>query len=135
MSKTDCFFDTNILVYALSTERAKADRSIQLLDIGGVISVQGLNEFTLVARRKYKLEWPLVRARLQDLREILTIVPVTVDTHLSGIEISERFGFGVYDSMIVAAAQLAGCATLYSEDMQDGQVIDGLTIRNPYKES
>jgi predicted nucleic acid-binding protein len=133
MSKTDCFFDTNILVYALSTERAKAERSIKLMDIGGTISVQGLNEFTLVARRKYRLDWPLVRARLQDLRDILTVVPVTVDTHQRGIEISERYGFGVYDSMIVAAAQLSGCTTLYSEDMQDGQVIDGLTICNPYK--
>jgi len=132
MFKIDCFFDTNILVYALSTERAKAERSISLMDIGGVISVQGLNEFTLVARRKYRLDWPLVRARLKDLRDILTVVPVTVETHQRGIEISERYGFGVYDSMIVAAAQLAGCTTLYSEDMQDGQVIDGLTICNPY---
>jgi predicted nucleic acid-binding protein len=133
MSTTECFFDTNILVYALSTERDKADRSDALMDVGGVISVQVLNEFAVVARRKYRLDWALVRARLQDLQEIMSVVPLTLETHLRGIDISARYGFGVYDSMIVAAAQLAGCTVLYSEDMQDGQVIDGLTIRNPYK--
>ena len=133
MSTTDCFFDTNILVYALSTERAKVDRSDELMAAGGVISVQVLNEFAAVARRKYQLEWPLVRARLQDLQDIFTVEPLTLETHQRGVEISARYGFGLYDSMIVAAAQLAGCSTLYSEDMQDGQVIGGLTIRNPYK--
>ena len=57
---------------------------------------------------------------------------MTLGTHQRGIEISERYGFGLYDSMIIAAALLGGCTTLYSEDMRDGQVIDRLTIRNPY---
>jgi len=133
MSTTDCFFDTNILVYALSTERAKVNRSDELMDAGGVISVQVLNEFALVARRKYKLDWPLVRARLADLQDIFSVTPLTLETHQRGIEIADRHGFGVYDSMILAAAQLAGCATLFTEDMHDGMTIDGLTIRNPYK--
>jgi len=133
MSATDCFFDTNILVYALSTERAKADRSDELMEAGGVISVQVLNEFAMVARRKYQLDWPLVRARLQDLQDIFSVAPMTLETHQRGIEIAGRYGLGVYEAMIVAAAQLAGCATLFSEDMQDGLTIDGLTIRNPYR--
>jgi len=133
MSTTDCFFDTNILVYALSTERAKAVRSDELMAAGGVISVHVLNEFALVARRKYKLEWTLVAARLADLQDIFSVTPLTLETHRLGVELAGRYGFGVYDSMIVAAAQLAGCAVLYSEDMQDGLSIGGLTTCNPYR--
>ena len=58
---------------------------------------------------------------------------MTVEDHDRGVDLAERYGFWVYDAMIVASALLARCATLYSEDMQDGQVIDGcLTIRNPF---
>ena len=132
MSSSDAFLDTNILAYALSTDVTKARRSDELMDAGGVISVQVLNEFTLVARRKYSLEWTFVRARLSELREAFTVVPLTLPTHVRGIALCERFGLGLYDSMIVAAALEAGCQTLWSEDMQDGQVIEGLTIRNPF---
>jgi predicted nucleic acid-binding protein len=55
-----------------------------------------------------------------------------VDTHDQALRIAERYGFQIYDSLIVAAALEAGCTTLYSEDMQDGQSIDTLTIRNPF---
>jgi len=132
MSRTDIFFDTNVILYALSKEREKAARSAELMRAGGVISVQVLNEFTLVTRRKFRADWSVVRQGLEDLRECLDVVPLTIDVHERGIEIAERCGFGVYDSTIVAAALLAGCTTLYSEDMQAGRVIDGLTIRNPY---
>lgn len=135
MSATDCFFDTNVVVYSLSTDRRKADRSGKLLRIGGIISVQVLNEFTLVARRKYGLDWAWVRERLKELQEALTVAPLTIDTHRRGIEVAERYGFGVNDSMIVAAALLAGCTTLWSEDMHEGLTINGLTIRNPYSAS
>jgi predicted nucleic acid-binding protein len=86
MSGADAFFDTNVVLYLLSADAAKADRAEELLAAGGTISVQVLN------------------------------------------------GLSVYGSLIAAAALLAGCKTLYSEDMQDGQVIERkLTIRNPFK--
>ncbi len=66
-------------------------------------------------------------------RHCVTVVPLTVDTHDRGLALAERYQLSLYDGMIVAAAQLAGCTTLYSEDMHDGLVIDGLTIRNPYR--
>lgn len=133
MSGADVFFDTNILLYLRSDEPAKLRRSEEILDRGGVISVQVLNEFANVARRKYKLEWPAVRAFLTLFRATLRVVPLTVETHARGIALSERYGFSVHDAMVVAAAELAGCKVLYTEDMHDGLVIGGLTLRNPYK--
>jgi predicted nucleic acid-binding protein len=60
------------------------------------------------------------------------VVPVTEETHVLGLALAARHSLSLYDGMIVAAAQLAGCTVLYSEDMHDGLVIDRLTIRNPY---
>jgi len=132
MSRTDAFFDTNIVLYALSKEWEKASRSAELMRRGGVISIQVLNEFAVVCLRKYRAEWPIVRRGLQDLRESFDVVPLTLATHERGIALCERYQLGLYDSMIVAAALDAGCHTLWSEDMQDGQVVEGLTIRNPF---
>lgn len=58
---------------------------------------------------------------------------MTVDTHERSMQMAQRYGLSVYDALIISSALLAGCTTLYSEDMQDGQVVDGwLTIKNPF---
>lgn len=132
MPTTDVFFDSNVVLYSLSDELSKSTRSQELLDAGGAISVQVLNETAAVLRRKLKRDWPKVGLTLQALRDSLRVVPVDLDVHVRGLLYAERYQLGVYDAMIVAAAVLAGCTTLYSEDMHDGLVIDGLTIRNPY---
>ena len=128
----EAFFDTNILVYLDSDDLAKARRSGDILMRGGVISVQVLNEFANVARGKQKADWDTIRGRLMKFRATLRVEPLTEATHALGLDLAERHGFSVYDSMIVAAAQLAGCATLFNEDMHDGLVLGPLTIRNPY---
>ena len=133
MSKTENFFDSNTLLYLISEDQAKASRSSELLGNGGTISVQVLNEFAAVSRRKYKLGWPAVRDMLTTFQSAFDIVPVSIDCHVRAMDLAEKHKFSIYDANIVAAAQLAGCSTLYSEDMQDGRVIGGLTIRNPYK--
>ena len=132
MSVTDSFFDTNILIYFASAHVAKADRSATLLRAGGIVSVQVLNEFASVARRKYGLPWTSVRVVIAAIRSTCKVVPLTVETHELGLALAERHNLNVFDGLIVAAAKLARCTTLYSEDMHDGLVIDGLTIRNPY---
>lgn len=132
VSDSKAFFDTNVLLYLLSGDRVKADRAEALLVAGGVISVQVLNEFTAVTSRKLKMNWPDIREVLSTVRAVCTVEPVSVDTHDRGLAIAERYGFAIYDSLIVAAASLAGCRLLYSEDMQDGQTIDTVTIRNPF---
>jgi predicted nucleic acid-binding protein len=132
MSADETFFDANILVYLTDEASGKSTRTEDLLADGGVISVQVLNEFTSVARRKVGLSWSETREFLDVFRAALDVFPLTLETHELGLNLAERHQMSVYDSMIVAAALLAGCTTLYSEDMHNGLVIDGLTIRNPY---
>ena len=133
MSDADVFFDTNVVLYLLSEDEAKADRAEGLLAAGGVISVQVLNEFAAVASRKLRMSWMEIREALNLVRAVCQVHPVSVETHERALQVAERYGLSFYDALIVSAALLAGCKTLYSEDMQDGQVIDRqLKIRNPF---
>jgi predicted nucleic acid-binding protein len=133
MSAAEVFFDTSILLYLLSPDARKADRVEALLGAGGAISVQVLNEFAAAARRKADLSWPDVREVLGAVRAACVTHPVTEKIHDNGVDVAERYGFSLYDSMIIAAAQGAGCTTLFSEDLQHRRVIDGrLTVRNPF---
>jgi predicted nucleic acid-binding protein len=127
------FFDSNIILYALTTDARKAATTETLLAFGGTISVQVLNELVSVSLKKFKLPLQTVHATLTALRTTLDVVPVTMAVHERGLHLIGKYKFSPYDAMIVAAAQLADCKVLYSEDMHDGQVIDGLTISNPYK--
>jgi len=127
------FFDTNVVLYLLSADPAKAERAEELIAEGGLISVQVLNEVTAVTRRKLGMSWREIRDVLAQLRAACAVAPLTVETHERGLLVAERFRLSVYDGMIVAAALLAGCSILYTEARQDGQVIDGqLTLRNPF---
>ena len=127
------FFDSNILLYTISIDPKKRQQSRALVEAGGTISVQVLNEVANVARRKMQLNWSDVRSLLQPFREALAIAAVTEAVHEHAIGLAERYGFAIYDSMIVAAAIAAGCDTLWSEDMHDGLVFESrLTIRNPF---
>ncbi len=128
------FLDTNVLLYLASDNAVKADRAEAIVAAGGMISVQVLNEITNVLCRKIKMSWQETRVFLSMVRGLLTIAPVTVGTHETGLALAERYGFSTYDAMIVSAALLASCDTLFSEDMQDGLVIDGrLRIINPFR--
>lgn len=128
------FLDTNVLVYAVASDDKRADRAEALLSEGGVVSVQVLNEFAAVAHRKLGMSWQEVIDALARFRVLCAPpVPVRLETHESALRIADRYGYGIYDGLILAAALAAGCTTLLSEDLQDGQVIDGkLTIRNPF---
>jgi predicted nucleic acid-binding protein len=129
----DSFFDTNVLIYLASDDVAKAEKAESLLAEGGTISVQVLNEITNVARRKMRLSWPETHDFLTNIRGFLMVQPVTVATHEAGIEIAEHYRLSVYNSMIVASALHAECDTLWSEDMQDGMLLEGrLRIVNPF---
>ena len=127
------FVDTNVLLYLLSGDTAKADQAEALLVQRIVISVQVLNEFAHVARRKFKLEWSEIRQALADIRRFADVHPLTVDTHDRGLALAARYQINLYDAMIAAAGLEAGCTSLLSEDFQSGQRLDGrLTIRNPF---
>lgn len=133
MSDAESFFDTSVLLYLLSAEAEKADRVEELLEQSGIVSVQVLNEFTAVATRKLGLSLAEVREVLGTVRVLCDTHPLTVEHHDKGTEIAERYRFSFYDSVIIASALLAGCKTLYSEDLQHRQIIDKqLTVINPF---
>lgn len=133
MSAADSFFDTNVLLYLLSADSAKADRAEDLIGGGGIISVQVLNEFASVASRKLGMSLTEIREVLDVVRAVCAVESLSEATHDRGLAVSERYRFSVYDSMVVASALLANCRVLYSEDLHDGQLIDEqLTIRDPF---
>ncbi len=130
----EAFFDTNVLVYATVENDPKGARATAILAGGGVVSVQVLNEFAHVASRKLKWPWRDIVQMLDSYR-VLCPNPLSIGvmTHEFALRVAARYGYSFYDSSIVASALEARCATLFSEDMQDGQVIGGsLTIRNPF---
>jgi predicted nucleic acid-binding protein len=127
------FFDSNTLLYTLSSDLQKAGIAERLLDEGGTISVQVLNEVANVASRKLRMSWEEFGRTLTAIRNLCgPPQPLTVETHESAVHLAARFHYHVYDSLIIASALASGCNVLYSEDMQHGQQIEGLTIRNPF---
>jgi predicted nucleic acid-binding protein len=129
------FFDSNVLIYAMVSGDSRRERAQQLVAQGGVISIQVLNEFVAVARRKMRMPWQNVIEALDAVRILFPLpVSITLDTHEAALKIAQQYGFGIYDAHIVSSAIESNCSTLYSEDLQDGQVInERLTIRNPFR--
>ena len=127
------FFDTNVIVYIASADPVKGAKAEEVIAGGGAISVQVLNELTNVARRKMQMPWADIHELLSLLRGLLTVHPVTVETHETGLALAERYGLSTFDAMIAASALHAGCDTLWSEDMQHGMALaEGLRIVNPF---
>lgn len=125
------FVDSNVVLFLLSADTVKADRAEAVINDNIVISVQVLNEVANVARRKLRMSWRETNELLSLLRSLCPVESLTVATHERGIGVAERYGLQVDDTMIVASALLAGCTVLYSEDMQNGLLIDRqLRIRN-----
>jgi len=127
------FIDTNVIVYLASGDARKADRSEKILAAGGVLSVQVLNEYVSVARRKLALSWTETREVIAAVKSACEIVPSSVEAQAAAMRISDTSQLSIYDASIVAAALEAGCDTLLSEDMQHGQKFETLSIVNPYR--
>jgi predicted nucleic acid-binding protein len=125
------FYDTNILVYLASGDPVKAEAAERAIALGGTISVQVLNEFTHVARRKLGFSWEEVHSFLATIRAVLSVVPLTTAIHDEGLRLAERYQLPLYDAMIVAAAFSSGCDVLFTEDLQRGMRIGGLSVINP----
>lgn len=128
------FFDSNIIIYDVSLDLTKATRARELLEVGGTISVQVLNEIANVTQKKMKLSWAETYLFLQVVRSLLNVRPITVEIHDKGLELAERYRLSIYDGMVAASALEAGCGVLWSEDMHHGLVIDGrLMVTNPFR--
>jgi predicted nucleic acid-binding protein len=126
------FFDTNILIYAFS-EDPRADAADMLLRSGGIVSVQVLNEFVNVSWTKAKRSWTEISQALELFRTLLEPpLPLTVEIHEKAITLAREDRLPFYDALIVAAAVMAECPVLYTEDMQHGRRIGELLISNPF---
>ena len=142
--------DTNTLVYILEgkvpaagvvlTEdeleaNRKGDITLRLFESDGLfVGIQVFNELCNVALRR-KFDWPKTRELLTTIEMLcVDVVPLTLDVHKRGLGIRDKYKLQMFDSLMLAAALEAGCATFYSEDMQDGQLIEHtLTIKNPFR--
>lgn len=128
------FLDTNVLLYAALQPDRRSDTARTVLRAGGVVSVQVLNEFANVARRKLGRPWAEIRQALAAIRTLCRPpLPLTAATHEHALTLAGQTGYSFYDALIIASALDAGCDALLTEDMHDGQLIAGrLRIRNPF---
>ena len=131
MSKA--FIDSNVILYLLSHDAVKADKAESILQAGGVISVQVLNEVVSVCQRKLKMPWDEIDAVLQAVKASVQVVPLTEASHELAVQICKRYQLSFYDAHICSAALVAGSTVLLSEDMQDGMVVDNLVVKNPFR--
>ena len=130
---TAVFADTNIVIYAEGSDVRKAQRAMSILESGPVISSQVVTETINILTRKYGFTLPEAHEVASSLLDLCEVVPVGVETVRTAMRLAVRYQLSHWDSLIVAAACLAGCDTLHSEDLQHGQVIDGrLRIVNPF---
>jgi predicted nucleic acid-binding protein len=129
------FVDTNIVIYSISQDEIKNNIAIELLARQPVSSVQVLSETANVMRKKLGFDVPSVKSVVERIaRECATIQPITISTLWAGLDLSDRYGFSHFDSLVVASALEAGCAELYSEDMHHGLIVNQrLTIINPFQ--
>jgi len=126
------FADTNVVLYLLD-DGPKAERAEEILGQGPRISVQVLNEAMVNCRRKAGLSWEDTGAFLEGIKSLCSVEGLTVQTHQVGRALAEKYQLSVYDAMIVSAALIAGCTTLWTEDMHDGLLVeDRLRIVNPF---
>ena len=138
MSAED-FLDTNIFVYMLDGsddfKRRRAEELVQRsLSRGtGCISYQVVQETLNVAIRKLGFAEDDSRTLLSDVLAPLWTVHPSAGLYARGLEVRARYGFGFYDSIIVAGAIESGCTRLYTEDLQHGQRIQALTVQDPFR--
>jgi len=130
---TVVFADTNIVVYAYGVDPDKVAQAKAILNATPVISTQVINEFHNVARRKLGLDMPTRHRIATDLLQSCRVVALDQAIVGAAMQVEARYQVSYWDALIVAAALATGCETLFSEDLQDGQVFEGrLTVKNPF---
>ena len=131
------FIDTNVLVYAEASDAPYKQRSAldllqRLYEQGlGVVSTQILQEYCNVALKKLRLPAQHVRSQL-DLYEQFEVVQVTPAIIRAGLDLHQTRSVAFFDAIALASARAAGCSVLWSEDMNAGEVVNGVRISNPF---
>lgn len=126
------FVDTNVVLYLLD-DGAKAERAEEILRHGPRVSIQVLNEAAINCLCKAGLSWEDTGDFLEGIMSLCPVEDLTVQTHQVGRALAEKYQLSTYDAMIVSAALIAGCTTLWTEDMHDELLIeDHLRVVNPF---
>lgn len=132
------FFDSNILVYYADESDARKQKIAMALikdaiDSGnGVISTQCLQEFYNVVTKKLLCDKERAKEMVKMFSDNIPVVKISVPLILSAVDISIKSQFSFWDSLILSAADDTGCATVYSEDLNDQQIVGGARIQNPF---
>jgi predicted nucleic acid-binding protein len=130
------FVDSNVILYLMSEDETKANQAEAVMRSQVTVSVQVFNEVTSVARKKLACSWDQIEEFLANIASICSVEALTIEIHQHARFIAERYQLAFYDALIVASALAAECTILYTEDMQDGLLIEStLTLRNPFKKS
>lgn len=135
--KDRLFLDTNILIYAYSSDDLFKKNIITTLIENNeqlVLSTQNINEFINVMYRKKKIPYDVILNAIFELESIFEIKIISINTIKQAINISVKYGYSYFDSLIISACLENNCSILYSEDMHNGQIIESaLKIVNPFK--
>jgi predicted nucleic acid-binding protein len=138
MNDGKCFFDTNVVIYAVNrAEPEKRSRAVELLmgciaKGSGAISAQVMQECMNVTYKVSPSDSQVRLSLIENILRPLYRIDTTAELIESALGIKDRWRYSFYDSMIIAAALACGAKTLYSEDLQHGQRIENLTIINPF---
>lgn len=127
------FLDTNVLIYALDRDPARGDRAEALLAQRPFTSVQALNEVVNVLRRRRLLPWDAVADVAAQMASLCEVVGQTLEVHRQALALMSRHSLSWWDALMLAAALSTPAETFFSEDLQDGLLIQGrLRICNPF---
>ena len=138
--KDKFFLDTNIIIYSFDNTQSQKQKTAQeliqksLASGKGIISYQVIQEFLNVAMRKFNVPLKIIDAKIFLEQVLIPICGIYSSSELYyfALDIQNSTQYSFYDSLIVASAIKSGCSTLYSEDLQNGRIIGGLTIKNPF---
>jgi predicted nucleic acid-binding protein len=132
---SNCFVDSNVILYVLDLNERKSSKAREILSFTPILNSQVLVEVINVARRKFGYTKENCLNFWIDLHKFCEIVPISKTTTQLTSELVQKYNFQIFDALIVASALEAGCKTLYSEDLQNGQMIENqLAILNPFIE-
>jgi predicted nucleic acid-binding protein len=127
------FIDTNITLYTIGQDKHKTEVARNLVGTVPFVSAQVINECISVCLRKFGFSRAQAYAFADTIMRRTNVLPLDEAVIRKSAELAIQYQLSNWDALIVAAALLADCETLYSEDMQNGQVYDGrLTIINPF---
>jgi predicted nucleic acid-binding protein len=131
------FVDTNVLVYAEASDAPQKQQNALALLKGlyeeglGVLSTQVLQEYCNVALKKLKLPAQYVRSQL-DFYEQFEVIQVTPAIIRAGLDLHQTRSVSFFDAIVLASAHTSGCSVIWTEDMNAGEVINGVRISNPF---